>query len=119
MRMQKKLFKPKTDAIKDTSDNSAKTITESSIKNNKAIENLNERILELVNDKGLIAPYLTTSLVNLFKLENNSQFRFKKDLNSTMVKDFLINEGIPVTFFSKMITFRDSIKSFKIDGDLF
>ena len=47
-----------TDAVKDTSDNLTKTLTESSINNNKAIGNLNERILELMKDKGLIAPYL-------------------------------------------------------------
>ena len=118
MRMQKKLIKSMTDAIKDTSDNLTKTITESSINNNKAIEKLNERILELMNDKGLIAPYSTSSLVNLFKPESKSQFRIKKDLNSTKMNDLLINEGIPVTLFSNMITFRDSNKSFKLDGDL-
>ena len=31
-------------------------------------------------DKGLIAPYLASSLVSLFKPENKSQFRFKKTL---------------------------------------
>ena len=34
------------------------------------------------------------------------------------MKVFLINEGIPVTLFSNMITFRDSNKYFKLDGDL-
>ena len=34
------------------------------------------------------------------------------------MNDFLINEGIPVTLFSSMMTFRDSNKSFKLDGDL-
>ena len=114
----KKLFKPMTVAIKDTSENLTKTITENSIRNNKAIENLNERNLELMDDKGLIAPYLASSLVNIFKPENKSQFRLKKDLNTTKVNDFLIKDGIPVTLFSNMITFRDSIKSFKLDGDL-
>ena len=33
------------------------------------------------------------------------------------MKDFLITEGIPVTPFSKMLTFRDSDKSFKLDED--
>ena len=47
-----------TDAIKNTSENITKTITENTINNNKAIENLNEKILELMNDKGMIAPYL-------------------------------------------------------------
>ena len=101
-----------TDALKKTSENITKTITESSINNNKAIENLNEKVLELMNNEGMIAPYLASSLVNLFKPENKNKFRFKKDLNSTKMNDFLINEGIPVTIFSIMLTFRDSNKAF-------
>ena len=66
----------------------------------------------------MIAPYLASSLVNLFKPENRSQFRFKKDLNSTKMNDFLINGGIPVTLVSNMLIFRDSNKSFELDGDL-
>ena len=34
------------------------------------------------------------------------------------MNDFLINEGTPVTIFSNMLTFRDSNKSFQLDGDL-
>ena len=34
------------------------------------------------------------------------------------MNDFLINECIPVTLFSNMLLFRDSNKSFKLDGDL-
>ena len=113
-----KLFKPMTDAIKNTSENITKTITENSINNNKAIENLNEKILELMNDKGLIAPYLTTSLVEVFKKDNKSQFRLRKDPNSTKMNDFLIHGTIPVTIFSNMITFRDSNKTFRLEGDL-
>ena len=71
-----------------------------------------------MNDSGLIAPYLASSLVNVFKPENNSQFILKKDLNSTKKNDFLINEGIPVTLVSNILIFRDSNKSFKLDGDL-
>ena len=71
-----------------------------------------------MNEKGLIAPYLTSSLVNLFKPENKSQFRLRKDTNSTKMNDFLIHGGIPVTLFSNMITFRDSNKSFRLEGDL-
>ena len=67
-----------TDVIKSTSEITTKTLTENSIKNNKAIENLNEKFLELMNDKGMIAPYLASSLINLFKPENKSQFRFKR-----------------------------------------
>ena len=110
----KNLFKPMTDAIRKTSENITKTLTENSINNNKAIENLNEKILVLMNDKGMIAPFLASSLVNLIKPENKSQFILKKDPNSTKKNDFSMNEGIPVTLFTDMITFRDSNKSLKI-----
>ena len=66
----------------------------------------------------MIAPSLASSLVNLFTLENKSQLRFKKNLNSTKMNELLINEVIPATIFSNMLTFRDSNKSFKLDGDL-
>ena len=113
-----KVFEPLTDTLKKTSENITKTITENSINNNKAIENLNEKILELMNDKGLIAPYLTTSLVEVFKKDKKSQFRLRKDPNSTKMNDFLIYGTIPVTIFSNMITFRDSNKTFRLEGDL-
>ena len=71
-----------------------------------------------MNDKGMIAPYLASSLVNLFKPENKSQFKLTKDLSSTKMNDFKINESIPVTLYSNMLTFRDSNKSFKLDEDL-
>ena len=113
-----KFYKPLTDTFKDTSENLTTAITETYINNKKAIENFNEGILESMSDKSLIAPFLASSLANFFRPENKSQFRLKKDLNSTKMKDFLINEGVPVTLFSNMITFRDSNKSFKLDGDL-
>ena len=114
----KKVFEPVTKSLESTSQDITKTITENSINNNKAIENINEKILQLMNDKGVITPYLASSLVNLFKPENKSQFRLKKDLNSTKMNDFLINKGIPVTLVSNLLIFRDSNKSFKLEGDL-
>ena len=62
----KKVFEPVTKSIKDVSEVVAKTITENSIHINKAIGNLNEKILELMNDKAMIAPDLASSLVNLY-----------------------------------------------------
>ena len=112
------VFEPLTNTLKKTSENITKTITETSINNNKAISDLNEKNLELMNDKGMIAPYLASSLVNLFKPENKSQFRLRKDPNSTKMNDFLIHGSIPVTLFSNMITFRNSNKSFTLEGDL-
>ena len=45
----KKLYEPLTDTIKNTSENITKTISESSKQNNLAIENLNNKLLELMN----------------------------------------------------------------------
>ena len=112
------IFEPITKSLEKTSENITKTLTENSINNNKAIENLNEKILELMNDKGMIAPSLASSLVNLFKPENKSQFRLRKETNSTKMNDFLTHGGIQVTPFSNMITFRDRYKSFRLEGDL-
>ena len=112
------VFEPVTNTLKKTSENITKAITETSVNNNKAIENLNEKILELMNDKGMLAPYLASSLVEVFKKDNKSQFRLRKDPDSTKMIDFLIHGKIPVTIFSKMITFRDSNKTFKLEGGL-
>ena len=114
----KKIFEPVTNTMKTTSENKTKTHTESSINNNKAIKKLSEKDLELMNDKGLITPYLASSSVNLFKPENKSQFQLINDQNSVRMNNFLINGGIPVSLYSNMLIFRDSNKSFKVDGDL-
>ena len=53
----------------------------------------------------------------MFKKDNKSQFRLRKDNNSTKMNDFLIHGTIPVTIFSNMIVFRDSNKSFRLEGD--
>ena len=109
------VFEPLTNTLKKTSENITKTITVTSINNNKTISDLNEKILELMNDKGLLAPYLASSLVEVFKFDNKSQFRLRKDPDSTKMNDFLIHGKIPVTIFSIMITFRDSNKTFKLE----
>ena len=103
---------------KNTSQNIGKTIRETSINNNKAIEILNEKVLELMNGRGMIAAYLDSSLVDLFKHEKKSQFELIKDQKSIRMNAFLINGGITVSLYSNMLTLRDSNKSFKLAGDL-
>ena len=56
MSIQKNKYEPLTDTFKKSSENLTKTITEISIRNNKELENLNKKILELMNDKRMIAP---------------------------------------------------------------
>ena len=54
---KKKVFEPVTKPIKDVSEEVTKTITESSIKNNQSIEKLYNKLLEIMNDRGIIASY--------------------------------------------------------------
>ena len=114
----REVFELVTNTVKETSETSTRTISETYITNNKATENLNGKVLELMNDKCMIAPYLASSLVNLFIPENKCQFRLIKDINLSKMKDFLINDGRPVTLYSNMLTFRESNKTFILDGDL-
>ena len=74
----REVFEPITKSLENTSENIAKTITETSNKHKEAISDLNEKVLELMDEEGLIAPYLASSLVNLFKPENKSQFRLRR-----------------------------------------
>ena len=77
--------------------------------------NLNEKNSELMTDKGMTAPYLASSLVNLLKPENKSPFRLAKDYNSITPNDFSINTSIPVTLYSDILTSRDTNRSFTLD----
>ena len=60
-----------------------------------------------------------SSLIEVNKFNNKGQFRLTKDPNSTKPNDFLINEKVPITIFSNMLTFGDTKKVFKIEGDLY
>ena len=71
-----------------------------------------------MNDNGMIAPYLTASLVIPFKLDNTIQFSLIKDPNSIRTSYFLIFKSIPVTLCSNMLTFGDNDKAFKIYRNL-
>ena len=51
----KKIIEPLTDTQKNTSGGSTKTITETSVKNNKAPEKLNDKLLEIMKDGAFLA----------------------------------------------------------------
>ena len=114
----KKLFEPVTKSLESTSQDITKTITETSIKNNQAIENLNSKLLEIMNDRGILAAYLMTPLSKIINPENTSQFKLVKDSSSNRVNDLKIHNSIPITLYGNMLTFRDTNKQFELKGDL-
>ena len=113
-----KVFEPLTDTLKKTSENITKTITETSLKNNQAIENLNDKLLEIMNDRGILASYLMSLLSKITNPENTSQFKLVKDSSSNRVNDLKIHNSIPITLYGNMLTFRDTNKQFELKGDL-
>ena len=114
----KKVFEPVTKSLENTSENLTKAITESSKENNLALENLNNKLLEIMNDRGILATYLMSPLSKITNPENTTQFKLVKDSNSNRVNDLKINKTVPITLYNNMLTFRDTGKEFKLTGDL-
>ena len=114
----KKVFEPVTKSLENTSENLTKAITESSKENNLALENLNNKLLEIMNDRGIISSYLLSPLAKISIPENNTQFKLVKDSSSNRVNDLLIHNTIPITLHDNLLTFRDTNKVFELKGDL-
>ena len=114
----KKVFEPVTKSLENTSEKLTKASTETSIKNNLAIENINNNLLEIMNDRGILATYLMSPLSRITNPENCSQFKLVKDPSSNRVNDLKINKRIPITLYGNMLTFRDTNKQFELKGDL-
>ena len=114
----KKVLEPVTKSLENTSQDVTKAITETSIKNNQAIENLNNKLLEIMNDRGILATYLMSLLSKITNPESASQFKLVKDSNSNRVNDLKINKTVPFTLKNNMLTFRDTGKEFELKRDL-
>ena len=114
----KKVFEPVTKSFENTSENLTKAITESSITNNKAIENINDNLLEIMNNRGILATYLMSPLSKITNPENTSQFELVKESNSNRVNDLLFKNKIPITLYGNILTFRDTEKEFELKGEL-
>ena len=82
------------------------------------LENLNNKLLEIMNDRGTLASYLLSPLSKITNLEKSAQFKLVKDPNSNRVNDLLLKNKIPITLYCNMLTFRDTGKEFELTGDL-
>ena len=83
----KKVFEPVTNSLESTSQVITKTITENTFENNQALENLNNKLLEIMNDRGKLATYLMSLLSKITNPQNSSQFKLVTDHNSNRVND--------------------------------
>ena len=88
----KKVFEPVSKSLENTSQDLTKTMTENSIKNNKALDNLKNKLVKIMNDTGKIADYLMSPSP------------------SNRVNDLLtlLNNSIPITLHDNLLTFLDT-----------
>ena len=114
----KKFFEPVTKSLEKTSQDITKTIKETSTKNNQAIDNLNDKLLEILNDRGIRASYLLSPLSIVTNTEKKSQFNLLKDSNLNKVNDLLTHYTKTVISYNTLLTFRDTDKKFVLRGDL-
>ena len=59
--------------------NLTETMTEKYIKNNLALENINDKLLEILNERGILATFLMSPLSKITNPENTTQFKLVKD----------------------------------------
>ena len=114
----KNVFEPVTKSLENPFRDITKAVTESSEMNNEVLNILNNKLLEIMNDRGIIASYLITLLSKITNLENFSQFKLVKDHNSNRVNDLLIKNKTPITLYNNLLTFCDTGKEFELKGDI-
>ena len=113
----KKVFEPVTKPFEDVSEKMTETMTKNFIGNNQALETSNNKLLEIMDDRGeSAASYLMSPVSKITNLENTTQFNYSKDYNSKKVKHLLIRNTIPITLHNNLLTFRDTEKEFEIKG---
>ena len=66
----RKIFEPVTKSLENTSQAITKTITETYSNINKAIENFNNKLLEVMNDRGILATDLMSPSSKITNPEN-------------------------------------------------
>ena len=106
----KKVFEPVTKSLESTFQDITKTLLETSLTNNQAVENLKNKLLEIMNDRGILATYLMSPLSKITNPENFPQFKLVKDSNSNRVNDLKINKTIPITLYNNVLTFCDTAR---------
>ena len=106
----KKVFEPDTERIKDVSQDVRKAITVTLEENDKVLANLNDKRLEKMKERGILASYLLSPLSKTTNPEHTFQYTLPEDPESCRVSDVLINKTFPVTLYDNLLTFRDTNK---------
>ena len=93
-------------------------MTESSKEKNKAVAILIDKLLKIMNDRGILTSYLLSPFFKVTNPEFKNQIKLVKDPISNTVSVLLINIALPVTLYDILFTFRDTHKKFEMEGKL-
>ena len=113
----KELLEAITNSIKDASEDVTGTMMENS-NENKALTTWNNKLLKLMNDRGIVASYLLSLFYKITNPEITSQFKLVRDSNSKRVKHSLLHNIIPVILSDIFSIFQDTNEEFESQGDL-
>ena len=103
--------------MQDLSQDVTKTITKTYKENNKALENLQDKDLKNLNDRGKITSFILSILSKITNPEHTSQIKLIKDPSSNRINDLLMNKTIPVILCNNLLSFRDTDILFELQKD--
>ena len=114
----KKVFEYINKTIKGTSQDVTKIMTETFKEKIKTLLNLNDKLLNIMNDRGILVSYLMSPLSKITSLAHTSQSTLRRIPDSNRVSDLLINKTIPITVNDNLLKFRDTDKNCELEEDL-
>ena len=83
-----------------------------------AISKINNKLLDIMNDRGILKSSLLSPLSEKTYPENTSQDKFVKNSDSIKVNDLLTNKAKPVTLDDTLLTVSDTDKNFELKEEL-
>ena len=115
----KKLFELVSKSFSDFCEDVTKTMMVASEENNNALANLNNKLSNIMNDRGSFASYLVSALSKIINPEHTSQYKLEKVPDFYRMDDLLINKTIPVTLCGNLLTFLDTDELFRLEAEFF
>ena len=80
--------------------------------------NLNDKLSEVLIDRGVLESYLLSLSYKVTNPELTSQYKLVNDPDSNRVNDLLINETKPIIVFDNLLKLRDTDKKLQLEGKL-
>ena len=91
---------------------------EKSKENDKALKSLNDKLLQIVNDRGVLASSLLSLSSKITNPDHTGLLKLVKDPDSDRVNILLRNKKVPVTSYNNLFSFCDTNKLFELKRDL-